>query len=343
MRVFQPDEAYIKFYEKKKISSLYHSNQIWQLKHSWFKNKIRSFNPIGCPWKIRQFFWSLPFDYQIESPKILIDSISVLKRRFLYAFLLSKRFDDTSVILADIINVFHGEYSSSNHKNKLPNKIHDAVKAIKLKMIIDASSNNEEEFFDNVFLYACFNFFLQTLFWDDYEINKETGWETGEYLITKQNKQNAKDFFFEEFLKDINQSVKNDFLKFFDDIPIYYHRNLGFKEFVNFKEPFNKSIELGEIIKYRDVHRVVIDRYAGEYSKNQIAVNNHIGASKLLNKYSNYISDETKNFLRYEKEFKGEMSIVTLSGEFIDDDIYPSFNKRNLTTSPGTKDLHHSF
>ena len=87
----------------------------------------------------------------------------------------------------------------------------------------------------------------------------------------------------------------------------------------------------------------MIDRYTGECSKNQIAVNNHIGASKLLNKYSKHISDETKNFLRYEKEFKGEMSIVTLSGEFIDDDIYPSFDKRDLTTYLGTKGLYHSF
>ena len=308
----QPDDAFMPFFEKKKVS-LKNVSTVWKLKHTWFVEKLKTFDEIGCPWEIRQFFWSLPHDYQIESPKVFIDSIAILKRRFLYSYLLEKKLDEQIYLHSGRDTDFCD--LSSSHKNALRDEIYDGIKSIKLKTVIDASHANEDEFFENTFLYACFNFFLQNLFWEEY-----ADYRCEEYLITKENKKDAQDFFFEEFMKDIPNSTTQKFLKFFNDIQIYYHRDLGFKEFLEFKEPsYIKEIPLhgNKMVKFCDIHGVYQDLQSYEHSKNKVAINNMVGASKLIARFSDLMADETIKFLRHEKEFKGEMTIINLKKEVI--------------------------
>jgi len=317
----QPDDAFMPFFEKKKVS-LKNVSTVWKLKHTWFVEKLKTFDEIGCPWEIRQFFWSLPHDYQIESPKVFIDSIAILKRRFLYSYLLEKKLDEQIYLHSGRDTDFCD--LSSSHKNALRDEIYDVIKSIKLKTVIDASHANEDEYFENTFLYACFNFFLQNLFWEEY---RDDCWWSNEYLITKKNKNDAQDFFFEEFLKDIPKSTTQKFLKYFNDVPIYYHRDLGFKDFLKYRDERSSDAirhHGDEICKFYDLHSLY-------QAKNKVAINNMVGASKLIARFSDLMTDETINFLRYEKEFKGEMTIINLKKEVINNK--ESFCKKSYLSS----------
>ena len=62
----QPDDAFMPFFEKKEVSVFRNVSEVWRLKHTWFIKKLKTFDEIGCPWEIRQFFWSIKNPHNVS-------------------------------------------------------------------------------------------------------------------------------------------------------------------------------------------------------------------------------------------------------------------------------------
>ena len=50
-----------------------------------------------------------------------------------------------------------------------------------------------------------------------------------------------------------------------------------------------------------------------KYVNNAVLIDNMVGASKILGMYSEFISGEQKDFLRYQKLYKGETTLINLT------------------------------
>ena len=67
-----------------------------------------------------------------------------------------------------------------------------------------------------------------------------------------------------------------------------------------------------------DVH-LLWDSRESKYVNNAVLIDNMVGASKILGMYSEFISGEQKDFLRYQKLYKGETTLINLTENVFED------------------------
>ena len=61
-----------------------------------------------------------------------------------------------------------------------------------------------------------------------------------------------------------------------------------------------------------DVH-CPLDSREGKYLGNAVLIDNMVGASKILGMYSDFISEEQQDYLRYQKPYNGETTLINLT------------------------------
>ena len=332
------DTAFKNYFEKK--DTIRHKYDFaYELKKNWVEDRLISFNKNLEVSKLNDFLQSLPREYQIDKTENFINYITILRSQFLCLLLQEKRYDEEFFHMTAKSRYFYDYDQSSD--NYLKDEVKTDLNKISLKKIIDSSFMKEEDYLDSVFLIGCFNFFLQFLFSSD--------WEHGDgYInVSKKSLSDAKAFYFDLFLEDISKTTKlemHDLItEYFDNHHTKININFGFKKFndhsmflekdrdenifVQIKEnlPFTHESIHSDYLSWchasrgtRDVHLLWNSRES-KYVNNAVLIDNMIGSSKVLGMYSDFISEEQKDFLRYQKLYKGETTLINLTESLYED------------------------
>ena len=68
-----------------------------------------------------------------------------------------------------------------------------------------------------------------------------------------------------------------------------------------------------------DVH-CLYDSRESKYLGNAVLIDNMVGASKVLGMYSDFISEEQQDYLRYQKPYNGETTLINLTENAFEED-----------------------
>jgi hypothetical protein len=332
------DTAFKDYFEKK--DTITHKYDFaYELKKNWIEDRLISFNQNLEVSKLNDFLQSLPMNYQIDKTENYVKYIAILRSQFLCLLLQEKRYDESFFHLTAKSRYFYDYDQSSN--NYLKDEVKTDLTEISLKKIIDSSFLKEEDYLDSVFLIGCFNFFLQFLFSSDWEHCD------GYINVSKKSLSDAKAFYFDLFLEGISETTKlemHDLItEYFDNHHTKININFGFKKFndhsmflekerdenlfVQIKEnlPFTHESIHSDYLSWcpasrgtRDVH-LLWDSRESKYLNNAVLIDNMIGASKVLGMYSDFISEEQKDFLRYQKLYNGETTLINLTESLYED------------------------
>jgi len=299
------------------------------LKKDWIIEKLKTFDIYGSPWDLIDFFYSLPINFQIHESAHYIDNIALLKERFLLAYMLVKKYDDGITLYTGRNTTFH-DYCGPN---LLRDEIADGLSTITLEALINKELHSSESYIDISFLAACFNFFLHTLY-ASLEESKDM------YRYDEVSIGKTKEFFFDHFLQNIDKSKLIQFENFLSDF-LSKHSNkshfyLGFKKFMAYKKPYKRPPKkydkttpffwtiLDEDFlswnegsrQYYDIHSVY-DARDKSLREDIIVIDNMIGACKLIERYSDCMTKDDLDYLRFTKPYLGEITKIKLTDKVI--------------------------
>ena len=68
-----------------------------------------------------------------------------------------------------------------------------------------------------------------------------------------------------------------------------------------------------------DVH-CLYDSRKSRYLGNAVLIDNMVGASKILGMYSDFISEDQQDYLRYQKPYNGETTLINLTENAFEED-----------------------
>ena len=333
------DSAFKDHFEKKDV--VHHKYDFaYKLKNKWVEERLISFNHNTDLPKLNNFLKSLPREHQIDKTENFINYIAILRSQFLCLLLQEKRYDEEFFNMTAKSRYFYDYDQSSG--NDLKDDVKTAITNISLKQIIDKSFMKEEEYLDSIFLIGCFNLYLQFFFSPDFTHydGQHDGYLNGYMRISKRVISETKEFFFNSFLDGISETIKLEMqsliTKYFDNHHTKINFNLGFKNFLEHAEliesnnsgDFFKQIEDNVPFLYdsysdylswfeqgrgvNDVH-CLLDSREGKYLGNAVLIDNMVGASKILGMYSDFISEEQQDYLRYQKLYNGETTLINLT------------------------------
>ena len=333
------DSAFKDHFEKKDVVH-YKYDFAYKLKNKWVEERLISFNHnIDLP-KLNNFLKSLPREHQIDKTENFINYIAILRSQFLCILLQEKRYDEEFFHMTAKSRHFYDYDQSSD--NYLKDEVKTAITNISLKQIIDKSFMKEEEYLDSIFLIGCFNLYLQFFFSPDFTHydGQHDGYLNGYMRISKRVISETKEFFFNSFLHGISETIKLEMhsliTKYFDNHHTKINLNLGFKNFLEHSELIErnnsgdsfKQIEDNVPFLYdsysdylswfeqgRDSYDVhcLYDSRKSRYLGNAVLIDNMVGASKILGMYSDFISEEQQDYLRYQKPYNGETTLINLT------------------------------
>lgn len=337
------DSAFKDHFEKKDIVC-HEYDFAYKLKNKWVEERLISFNHNTDLPKLNNFLKSLPREYQIDKTENYVKYIAILRSQFLCLLLQEKRYDESFFNMSAKSRYFYDYDQSSD--NYLKDDVKTAITNISLKKIIDKSFMKEEEYLDSIFLIGCFHLFLQFLSSSDYEENYDN-YLDGYIGVSKRDISDTKEFFFDSFLNGISETVKlemhNLITKYFDNYHTKINLNLGFKNFLEHSELIEsnnsgdsfKQIEENALLLHNtysnylewyergrgryDVH-TLYDSRESKYLGNAVLIDNMVGASKVLGMYSDFISKEQQDYLKYQKPYNGETTLINLTENAFEED-----------------------
>jgi len=339
------DSAFKDHFEKKDVVH-YKYDFAYKLKNKWVEERLISFNHNTDLPKLNNFLKSLPREHQIDKTENFINYIAILRSQFLCILLQEKRYDEEFFHMTAKSRYFYDHDQSSD--NHLKDDVKAAITNISLKQIIDKSFMKEEEYLDSIFLIGCFNLYLQFFFSPDFTHydGQHDGYLNGYMRVSKRVISETKEFFFNSFLHGISETIKLEMhsliTKYFDNHHTKINLNLGFKNFLEHAELIESNNsgdsfkQIEENVPYLnspysdylswyeegrggfDVH-LLWDSRESKYVNNAVLIDNMVGASKILGMYSEFISGEQKDFLRYQKLYKGETTLINLTENVFED------------------------
>ena len=340
------DSAFKDHFEKKDVVH-YKYDFAYKLKNKWVEERLISFNHNTDLPKLNNFLKSLPREHQIDKTENFINYIAILRSQFLCILLQEKRYDEEFFHMTAKSRHFYDYDQSSD--NYLKDEVKTAITNISLKQIIDKSFMKEEEYLDSIFLIGCFNLYLQFFFSPDFTHydGQHDGYLNGYMRISKRVISETKEFFFNSFLDGISQTIKLEMqsliTKYFDNHHTKINFNLGFKNFLEHAELIESNNngdsfkQIEENVPYLnspysdylswyeegrggfDVH-CLYDSRKRKYLGNAVLIDNMVGASKVLGMYSELISEEQQDYLRYQKPYNGETTLINLTENAFEED-----------------------
>ena len=321
------DSAFKDYFEIKKISDWSHPDlqKGPLLKKDWVIKNLKNFENESLS-NLTDFFSSLPMNFQIHEPAHYIDNIAALKEKFLFAYMLVKRREDS-------FHLWTAKDSSFHYNCRLREDIVGGLKAITLEALISKKLHPSESYLDGSFLITCFNFFLHTL----YASLEET---EDMYCYDEESISKTKEFFFDHFLQNIE---KSKLIAFEFYINVFLPRrgnkslfNWGFEKFMAHEKPYikppekyAKTVPFGwqmldedflfwneDSRKYYDIHSVY-DARDESIREDVVAIDNMTGACKLIERYADCIIKNDLDYLRFKKPYLGEITKIKLTEKVI--------------------------
>ena len=333
------DPAFKEYFEKKDI--VYHKYDFaYKLKNKWVEERLLSFKHNTDLPKLNNFLKSLPREYQIHKTENFINYIAILRSQFLCLLLQEKRYDEDFFHMTAKSRYFYDYDQSSD--NYLKDDVKTAITNISLKQIINKSFMKEEEYLDSVFLIGCFNLYLQFFFSPkfSYSNGQHDDYRDGYMRVSKRVISDTKEFFFNSFLDGISETIKLEMhsliTKYFDNHHTKINLNLGFKNFLEHAGLIESNICCDSFKQIEENVPFLYDSYSDYLSWNEeirgsydvhclfdsrerknlgdaVLIDNMVGASKVLRMYSDFISEDQQDYLRYQKPYNGERTFIKLT------------------------------
>jgi len=303
------------------------------LKKEWVIDKLRLLKIDGSPYDLIDFYESLPLEFQIHEPEEYIVNIAYLRERFLFAYLLAKKEQDSIVFFTGRNTVFH-DYSGLNC---LRDRIVCGIESLSLDQIINKGVCSDKVYFEIPFLTACFNFFLHVLY-AQYNPEIKNGYTYDDSAI-----ESTKQMLFKNFFRGIDDKNLMPFKEFLGNFLIKNKNksnfNLGFKKYTSFKETFRSAPKIykdstpffWEVLDeghlsweknlrmYFDIH-LVYDASEESIRQDMVVINSVVGACKLIERYADLVSQSDLDYLKFKKPYLGEITKIILKEKVIKKD-----------------------
>jgi hypothetical protein len=333
------DLAFKDHFEKKDV--VHHKYDFaYKLKNKWVEERLLSLKHNTDLPKLNNFLKSLPREYQIDKTENFINYIAILRSKFLYLLLEEKTYDEDFFHMTAKSRHFYDYDQSSD--NYLKDDVKTALINLSLKKIINKAFMQEEEYLDSTFLIGCFNLYLQFFFSPDFSHydGQHDRYLDGYMRVSKRVISDTKEFFFDSFLNGISETVKLEMhgliTEYFDNHHTKINLNLGFKNLLEYAElietnnsadsfkqieenvpwlndPYSNYLSWYEMGRGSyDVHSLWDSRESKSLG-NAVLIDNMVGASKVLGMYSDFISEDQQDYLRYQKPYNGETTLIKLT------------------------------